>query len=197
MASTPGGDAVTGPPLLSTPSLRDDVAGAAIDAYLGGSGDLERFARSRSSVEPPASALRGSASAQHGTASPCRRDSTALRWWNRPTARDAAMRGASRCLSCDLLAWEVQVDAALCKDLPVTARTPALWAFYALGRIQRPGAIGSYVAEKMDNCIGCLRCIYICPDFAIRVNRAARCPPRLAGKALAYRGHFRITRNGP
>ena len=169
-----GGDAVTGPASIIDAIAQGRVAGAAIDRYLGGSGDLERFARSKSSVEPPASALRGSArAAWHSLSVQARLDSFAL--VEQAYGRDAAMREASRCLSCDLLAWEVQVDAALCKDCGYCKDACALGVFTRSDAFNA-GGYRSYVAEKMDNCIGCLRCIYICPDFAIRVSelRAAR-----------------------
>ncbi len=169
-----GGDAVTGPATIIDAIAQGRVAGAAIDRYLGGSGDLERFDRSKSSGEPPTSAPRGSRrAAWHSLCVQARLDSFAL--VEQAYGRDAAMREASRCLSCDLLAYEVQVDAALCKDCGYCKDACALGVFTRSDAFNA-GGYRSYVAEKMDNCIGCLRCIYICPDFAIRVSelRAAR-----------------------
>ena len=82
--------------------------------------------------------------------------------------RHSATREASRCLSCDLLSYDVRIDAALCKDCGYCREVCALDVFTRSDEFNASG-YRPYVAVRPDNCIGCLRCLYICPDFAISV----------------------------
>ena len=163
-----GGDAVTGPSSIIVAIAQGRTAAAAIDRHLGGNGDLLRFASARPATELHEGAPRGSH--QHLPAHiplASRLEGFALVEQAFDAATAAAEAG--RCLSCDLLAYDVQVDAALCKDcgycdevcgLDVFARSDS---YHASG--YRP-----YLAAHAERCIGCLRCIYICPDFAISVR---------------------------
>ena len=163
-----GGDAVTGPSSIIVAIAQGRTAAAAIDRHLGGNGDLQRFGSARPQAELREGAPRGSLQHLPGHIP------LATRLAGFALAEEAFDEGtaaaeAGRCLSCDLLAYDVQVDAALCKDcgycdevcgLDVFARSDA---FHASG--YRP-----YLAAHAERCIGCLRCIYICPDFAITVR---------------------------
>jgi formate dehydrogenase beta subunit len=163
-----GGDAVTGPSSIIVAIAHGRIAAAAIDRFLGGDGDLERFARARLPAELREAAPRGSA--QHSPDRlPLASRLAGFALVEAPLDPQAAAAEAGRCLSCDLLSFDVEVDAALCKDcgycdevcgLDVFARSDT---FHASG--YRP-----YAAVHPDRCVGCLRCIYICPDFAITVN---------------------------
>ncbi len=171
-----GGDAVTGPSSIIVAIAHGRIAASAIDRFLGGNGDLERFARSKPPVALLDAAPRGSA-LQIPRQLPI---ASRLAGFGLVEARldaRAAAAEADRCLSCDLLSYEVKVDAALCKDcgycdevcgLDVFARSDA---FHASG--YRP-----YAAVHPDRCVGCLRCIYICPDFAVTVSDLRSAPGR-------------------
>ena len=163
-----GGDAVTGPSSIIVAIAQGRTAAAAIDRHLGGNGDLLRFASPRPATGLHEGAPRGSH--QHLPAHvPLARRLEGFALVEQAFDAATAAAEAGRCLSCDLLAYDVQVDAALCKDcgycdevcgLDVFARSDA---FHASG--YRP-----YLAAHAERCIGCLRCIYICPDFAISVR---------------------------
>jgi thioredoxin reductase/NAD-dependent dihydropyrimidine dehydrogenase PreA subunit len=171
-----GGDAVTGPSSIIVAIAQGRTAAAAIDRHLGGDGDLQRFAAARPATELRDGAPRGSV--QHlPNHIPLAARLAGFALVEVAFDVQTAAAEASRCLSCDLLAYDVQVDAALCKDcgycdevcgLDVFARSDA---YHASG--YRP-----YVAAHAERCIGCLRCIYICPDFAITV-RDQREPARI------------------
>ncbi len=165
-----GGDAATGPASIIDAIAQGRLASASIDRFLGGDGDLERFAVANADGEHRKPAPRG----------------TVRRTWQNipPDARlggfalvecaydkDSAMQEASRCLSCDRLAYDVQVDAALCKDCGYCKEVCALDVFARSDDFNASG-YRPYVPAKVENCIGCLRCLYICPDFAITVSAA-------------------------
>lgn len=163
-----GGDAVTGPASIIDAIAQGRIASAGIDRFLGGSGDLERFACKKPPAEAPAPAPRGSArKAWHSLSAEARLGSFAL--VEEAYAKETAVREANRCLSCDLLAYDVQVDAALCKDCGYCKQVCGLDVFTRSDEFNASG-YRPYLATRVENCIGCLRCLYICPDFAITVS---------------------------
>ena len=163
-----GGDAVTGPSTIIDAIAQGRVAGAAIDRFLGGAGDLERFAGKHPPIEARKTASRGSARQV-----PCelsaeiRLGSFAL--VEQAYDAESAIAEASRCLSCDWLAYDVQVDAALCKDCGYCKEACAPGVFTRSDDFNASG-YRPYIAARAENCIGCLRCLYVCPDFAIRIS---------------------------
>lgn len=163
-----GGDAVTGPASIIDAIAQGRAASAAINRFLGGSGDLERFARKKTISESPAPAPRGSLRKAWRNITP------EVRLSNFALVEEAydegtAMHEAGRCLSCDLLAYDVQVDAARCKDCGYCDEVCGLDVFTRSDEFNS-GGYRPYVAAKVENCVGCLRCLYICPDFAITVS---------------------------
>ena len=163
-----GGDAVTGPATIIDAIAQGRTAGAAIDRYLGGSGDLERFASGKPPAEAEETAPRGSVRENwQNISAEDRLSSFAL--VEQAYDRETAMREARRCLSCDLLAYDVEVDAALCKDCGYCKQVCGLDVFKRSEEFNASG-YRPYLAANAENCIGCLRCLYICPDFAISVG---------------------------
>lgn len=163
-----GGDAVSGPASIIDAIAQGRRAGSAIDRFLGGSGDLERFARKKPAAAPPPSAPRGSARRQwHSIAPHARLGGFAL--VEQAYSEAIAIDEARRCLSCDLLAFAVQVDAARCKDCGYCKEVCAPDVFTRSDAFNASG-YRTYLAARAENCIGCLRCLYICPDFAISVS---------------------------
>lgn len=163
-----GGDAVTGPASIIDAIAHGRVASAAIDRYLGGSGNIERFAGKKRVSEPHTPAPRGSArKAWHSLPADARLGGFTL--VEHAYGKETAIDEASRCLSCDLLAYDVRIDAARCKDCGYCREVCALDVFARSDDFNASG-YRPYVAAKADNCMGCLRCLDICPDFAITVS---------------------------
>ena len=163
-----GGDAVTGPATIIGAIAQGRRASAAIDRYLGGRGDLERFASAQPTVAEPVPAARGSARmAWDKLPAASRIASFAL--VEQPYSEQLAREEARRCLSCDLQAYDVQIDAALCKDCGYCKSVCTLGVFERAEEFN-PSGYRPYLATQAENCIGCLRCLYICPDFAIRID---------------------------
>ena len=163
-----GGDAATGPATIIAAIAQGRAAGSAIDRFLGGDGDLERFERNKAQGEAHSAAARGTArKAWQNLDAEARIGSFAL--VEQAYAKDTAIGEAGRCLSCDLLAYGVEVDAARCKDCGYCKQVCGLGVF---ARSEDFNASGyrPYVAAHAEHCIGCLRCLYICPDFAITVS---------------------------
>jgi NADPH-dependent glutamate synthase beta subunit-like oxidoreductase/NAD-dependent dihydropyrimidine dehydrogenase PreA subunit len=163
-----GGDAVTGPASIIEAIAQGRRASAAIDRYLGGRGDIERFASAQPPAAAHAPAPRGSARAQWRSL-PAATRLAGFTLVEQAYAEHEAVTEAGRCLSCDLLAYDVRVDAALCKDCGYCKEVCALDVFARSGDFNASG-YRPYAAARSENCIGCLRCLYICPDFAISIE---------------------------
>lgn len=172
-----GGDAVTGPSSIIVAIAQGRTAAAAIDRHLGGNGDLLRFASARPATELHEGAPRGSRQHLPGHI-PLAARLAGFALVEQAFDADTAAAEASRCLSCDLLAFDVQVDAALCKDCGYCDEVCGLDVFARSDTFHTSG-YRPYVAAHAERCIGCLRCIYICPDFAISVRDQRE--PALAG----------------
>ena len=162
-----GGDAVSGPASIIDAIAQGRRASAAIDRHLGGSGDLERFARAKPAADAHAPAARGSVRKPWPNL-PVSERLAGFALVEQAYTERSAMDEASRCLSCDQLAYSVNVDAALCKDCGYCKDICAPDVFVRADEFNASG-YRPYVAAKPENCIGCLRCLYICPDFAISV----------------------------
>jgi len=163
-----GGDAVTGPSSIIVAIAQGRTAAAAIDRHLGGNGDLQRFAAARPATELRDGAPRGSPQHLPGHI-PLATRLAGFALVEEAFDPRTATAEASRCLSCDLLAFDVQVDAALCKDCGYCDEVCGLEVFARSDSYHASG-YRPYIAAHADRCIGCLRCIYICPDFAITVR---------------------------
>ena len=79
------------------------------------------------------------------------------------------MQEAGRCLSCDLREFDVTVNEAACKDCGYCREVCGLEIFARSDRFN-PGGYRPTVAAQAERCIGCLKCLYICPDFAITIR---------------------------
>lgn len=168
------GDSVLGPASIIEAIAQGRRAAAAMDRFFGGAGEIDRPAPVDACESLPQAAGRGTPRQQWRTIAPEQR----LRGFELvEQAYDAAQAGAeaARCLSCDLRHYTVQVDAAVCKDCGYCHEVCQLDVF---GRSEQFNAAGYQpaVAQRGERCVGCLNCIYICPDFAITVTQRALQP---------------------
>lgn len=162
-----GGDAVSGPSSIIEAIAQGRLASLSIDRFLGGSGNLPE-ALSDSADEPPETAPRGTTRPAPKTISLKRRcgtfDPLELSY-----TKKAAMGEAVRCLSCDLCDFDVTINALICKDCGYCREVCSLGIFEQSTDFN-PSGYKPAVAVHTDRCIGCLRCLYICPDFAITIQ---------------------------
>jgi len=162
-----GGDAAGGPATIIHAIAHGRRAAAGIDRFLGGSGDLEQFAREKPDAELKDAAAREDRRRAFAAAPVPERlagFSLAEQCYDPRTAMDEARR----CLSCDLRVFAVRIDAALCKDCGYCKEVCGLNVFDRSTEYNANG-YRFYVAERAENCVGCFRCSDICPDFAIEV----------------------------
>jgi formate dehydrogenase (NADP+) beta subunit len=163
-----GGDAATGPASIIAAIGQGRKASIAIDRFLGGTGVIDRLTDNATPADPPEASPRGTFRAAARTASPKKRlgDFEIVEKVYDPAT---AMREAGRCLSCDLREFDVAVNEAACKDCGYCREVCGLEIFARSDRFN-PGGYRPTVASRAERCIGCLKCLYICPDFAITIR---------------------------
>lgn len=164
-----GGDAVSGPDTIINAIAHGRLASQAIDRYLGGRGNIdETLAETEEGVEVDDLPLR----AEPRQAMPI------LKTWQRASGFDRvevgfderqALAEARRCLTCDARKIEVLVNTENCKECGYCAEVCTLGAFVPADHFNVKG-YRPMVCKSSDWCVGCMKCFYACPDFAIDVK---------------------------
>lgn len=163
-----GGDAVTGPSSIIQAIAHGRKASVAIDQFLGGRGIIDRFTEEKADVEIPEAAPRGTFRAAFRTLSPRKRVS-GFEIVEKVYDPATAMQEAQRCLSCDLREFDVTINEIACKDCGYCRDVCGLGVFDRSDHFNSSGYRPS-IASKAERCIGCFRCVYVCPDFAITIR---------------------------
>jgi formate dehydrogenase (NADP+) beta subunit len=163
-----GGDAVTGPASVIDAIAQGRRVASAIDRYLGGGGELERFAQPKVPAALPDTAPRG-ALREAFAMIPLAERLGGFALVETAYDEQTAMREARRCLSCDLLHFEVRLDPAKCKDCSYCKGVCGPGVFDRSSEFNA-GGYRPYLAARPETCVGCLRCVTICPDFAISIQ---------------------------
>jgi formate dehydrogenase beta subunit len=159
---------VKGPSTIIEAIAQGRLAAESIDRFLGGGGILPEEATAETDKVPPETALRGS------TRPPVVRSAVKRRLEGfdpveRTYGANTAETEAARCLSCDLCDYEVAVNDLLCKDCGYCREVCTLGVFEQSDHFN-PIGYKPAVAAHAEKCIGCLRCLYICPDFSIAIR---------------------------
>ena len=161
------GDVAVGPTSIIEAIAQGRRAASSIDKYLGGDGVIDE------ALAPPATQARQEPAARGAVRPYVDRAPLGERLGSFATvelgyAAGAARKEARRCLGCDLLDFQVTVDATACKECGYCEEVCKLgvysWADYTNDRGYRPMR-----ATKPERCIGCNECFFACPDFAISV----------------------------
>jgi formate dehydrogenase beta subunit len=163
-----GGDAVRGPSTIIEAIAQGRLACVSIDRFLGGTGNLPEALSEDSDKEPPETAPRGKTRRAIRTIA-LKRRSTTFDPVERTYGKKAATTEAARCLSCDLCDFDVVINDLICKDCGYCREVCSLGLFEQSADFN-PSGYKPAVAVHTDRCIGCLRCLYICPDFAITIQ---------------------------
>ena len=164
-----GGDVVGGPQSIISAIAHGRKAASAIDQYLGGTGDIEEIlTEPEAFVELPAQAI---------TVQP-REELPLLKPWERVSSFHQVEKGltpeqtrleSSRCLICDARRFQVIVYAENCKECGYCAEVCKIGAFEPSQAFNVKGYRPMSCASS-EHCVGCLKCYYACPDFAIDIN---------------------------
>jgi formate dehydrogenase beta subunit len=164
-----GGDVVTGPQSIIGGIAQGRQAAESIDKYLGGKGDIaETLAPAEDEILlPPMEQLIRS-----------RNEMAHLAPWARAQGFDQVEQGltaeqvkaeASRCLNCDARKFEVVLDTEKCKECGYCAEVCGVETFGPAESFNAKGYRPMEV-KSADWCVGCFKCFFSCPDFAIDVR---------------------------
>jgi len=163
-----GGDAATGPASIISAIGQGRRAAESIDRFLGGTGVIDRLTGRTDSGAIPEEAPRGTPRAEAKLAVPKKRLGD-FEIVEKALDPETAVREASRCLSCDLREFDVTVNETACKDCGYCREVCGLEIFARSDHFN-PGGYRPSLASRPERCIGCLKCLYICPDFAITIR---------------------------
>jgi len=166
-----GGDVVTGPASIIGAIAQGRRAAQAIDRYLGGRGDIsETLAQPEKEVLLPEFAPRIEP----------RREMAHLKVWERAGNFDQVELGlsdqevaaeAARCLNCDARRFEVVVNTESCKECGYCFEVCQVGTFGPAEGFNVKG-YRPMECKSSDWCVGCFKCFFACPDFAIDVREA-------------------------
>jgi len=163
-----GGDVVSGPDSIIGAIAHGRKAAAAIDQYLGGDGNIDEvLATPEEEVVLPEFVLETRP----------RNDLGLLKPWERTSGFDQVEVAltdkqisdeSSRCLSCDARKFDVVLNTEYCKECGYCAEVCGVGTFGPADFFNAKGYRPEEV-KTSDWCVGCFKCYFACPDFAIDV----------------------------
>jgi NADPH-dependent glutamate synthase beta subunit-like oxidoreductase len=167
-----GGDVVLGPASIVDAIAHGRRVAISIDRYLGGNGRIdETLASAEEAVRLPKVVPKGKARPEMPRLPlPERLAGFAAVELGFPD--EVAVEEARRCLGCDVRRFQVEVDAEACKACGYCMEVCGLGVFSRAGSFNRRGYRPVRVVMT-ERCVGCMRCFYVCPDFAIEIKEGA------------------------
>ncbi|MCG0277912.1 MAG: FAD-dependent oxidoreductase [Thermanaeromonas sp.] len=164
------GDVVTGPASIIEAIAQGREVARAVDRFLGGDGNIEEKLLPSETEESSEPELRRGLERVYVPSLPLGQRMTSFATVELGYDKNAAMKEAKRCLACDIRTYRVEVDGQACKECGYCIEVCKLGVFapadYFNDRGYKP-----MVAAKTEKCIGCLDCFFICPDFAINIQK--------------------------
>ena len=164
-----GGDVVSGPDSIINAMAHGRKAASAIDQYLGGDGNIDEvLAIPEEKVVLPEIVMEVKP----------REDMTLLRVWERTPGFEQVELGLTdeqiaaeshRCLNCDARKFEVALNVEYCKECGYCAEVCFVDTFGPAEFFNAKGYRPEEV-KSSDRCVGCFKCYFACPDFAIDVR---------------------------
>ena len=163
-----GGDVVSGPDSIISAIAHGRMAAVSIDTYLGGNGNIDEVL-----AEPEEEVL---LSPFRMELKP-RNDLGLLKPWQRTSGFSQVELGlekagiaaeSSRCLECDARKFEVVVNTDYCKECGYWLEVCGVNTFGPADRFNVKG-YRPMESKTSDHCVGCFKCFFVCPDFAIDV----------------------------
>ncbi|OPY83579.1 MAG: NAD-dependent dihydropyrimidine dehydrogenase subunit PreT [Syntrophorhabdus sp. PtaU1.Bin153] len=168
------GEAVTGPSSIIAAIAQGRQAAASIDRYLGGTGCIDRTEEEHPCDEVREPAPRGTCRYQ-GAVTYSEQPITSLDQVEPGYDQETAALEALRCLACDVRQFTVTVDPLLCKECGYCREVCALNVFGGSDTFN-PSGYKPVIVRDSDRCVGCLKCLYICPDFAVSIRNGGEKP---------------------
>ncbi len=162
------GDVVSGPKTIIEAIGQGRKAAASIDRYLGGAGKIDSEAVPDGATEPPEAAPQGARRPRPERVPPAGR----IKGFGLVEFgydEETAGREAGRCLSCDIREYTVEVNPAVCKECGYCAEMCGMEIF-ATSETFNAAGFKPAVVKSSEKCVGCLKCLYVCPDFAITIT---------------------------
>jgi NADPH-dependent glutamate synthase beta subunit-like oxidoreductase/NAD-dependent dihydropyrimidine dehydrogenase PreA subunit len=163
-----GGDVVSGPDSIIGAISQGRKAACAMDAYLGGDGNIaEVLATPETEITLPPFLLEVEPRNEMGILKP----------WERLKGFDQVEKGlsdqgiaaeAGRCLNCDARQFEVVLNTENCKECGYCVEACGVGTFGPASVFNTKGYRPAEV-KSSDWCVGCFKCYFSCPDFAIDV----------------------------
>jgi NAD-dependent dihydropyrimidine dehydrogenase PreA subunit len=167
-----GGDVVSGPDSIIGAIAHGRRAAAAIDLHLGGDGDIDEVL-----AHPEEEVLLREFMIEVNP----RNEMALLKPWERMAGFDHVELGLTeeqiaaetgRCLNCDARKFEVLVNTEYCKECGYCEEVCGVDAFGPADSFNVKG-YRPMECRSSDWCVGCFKCYFACPDFAIDVKEAA------------------------
>ncbi len=163
-----GGDAVSGPDSIIGAIAQGRSAAEAMDAYLGGDGNIQEvLATPENEITLPPFFMEVKPRNEMGI----------LKSWERLEGFDQVEKGltdeaiaaeAGRCLNCDARKFEVILNMESCKECGYCVEACGVDTFGPASIFNTKGYRPAEV-KSSDWCVGCFKCYFSCPDFAIDV----------------------------
>lgn len=165
------GDAVTGPSSIIEAIAQGRMASISIDKYLGGTGEMGSMDSQPATAEWEHLVPPGQERPSVQTRSAVER-TTGFDLVELGYDLETAVNEAQRCLACDLREFQVDVDFMLCKGCGYCREMCSLGIFRPSDSFN-PSGYKPTVASDTEKCVGCLKCLYVCPDFAINIQSSS------------------------
>ena len=163
-----GGDVVSGPDSIIGAIAHGRKAASSMDLYLGGDGNIDEvLATAEEEIYLPPFKMEVRP----------RNEMNILKPWARLSGFDQVEKGlsdqgiaaeASRCLNCDARKFEIVLNVENCKECGYCVEVCGVGTFGPANVFNTKGYRPAEV-KSSDWCVGCFRCYFSCPDFAIDV----------------------------
>jgi len=163
-----GGDVVSGPDSIIGAIAHGRKAAGAMDAYMGGDGNIEEvLAKPEDEIMLSPFLFEAQPRNEMGILKP----------WERLNGFDQVEKGlsdrgvaaeAARCISCDARKFEVVLNIENCKECGYCIEACGVGTFGPASTFNTKGYRPAEV-KSSDWCVGCFKCYFSCPDFAIDV----------------------------
>jgi NADPH-dependent glutamate synthase beta subunit-like oxidoreductase len=164
-----GGDVVRGPLSIIDAVAQGRKAAESIDRFLGGDGDIEE------KLVPDEEGVTLSEFVKipkPGYRMPLlglKERRMSFEQVERGLNEEHAVAEAKRCLDCDARMFEVMVYAENCKECGYCNEVCELEVFAPTDMFNEKG-YRPFEAKNPKFCVGCLKCFYACPDYAIDIR---------------------------